>query len=627
MRLESGLLDHMVLQRDEEGGCNVCFKGHCKTVGSVELRILRNGRTMRGFGWTRVGNAERRRFDGRMRDLKTGGPYDVELRIVDDQGTSVESLNIADILVGDVWVLAGQSNMEGGGDVTRKGRAVDEVRAFYMNDRWAPAKVPVTDPWIAVDPVHGELMLPGTSCRPAKRSQGPGVSFGQHMHEVTGVPQGLLACAHGGTSMAQWDPALKHLRGRSLFGAAVRRIRKNGSRVAGVLWYQGESEASAQQVASYTAEMTKLIRAFRTAGGGSQLPFVLVQLSRHYHKGDLDEQHWNAIQEQQRLLGLQVKNCAAVPAIDLDLIDGVHLDGSSQVRLGARLAHAALALKGSQRHQPPMRLKRVREVVDTRQGFAWLDLEVAFDNVCGKLVSQLRPEGFAISDSAGRLIPAVCRTELHNDRVLVKTCLSPWETQGLNLHYGYGSTPYCSILDEADRSLPVLGPVPIAKSRALSPFVRKMEVSNVAPLLCDIAELECPQLSNRKLGWRRRRSSADFFDVHGLLATGDKTEKVVLLAARFECPSRMKLKPLLGYDGPIKVWVDGRNTFCDHLGTNPAQPDEAGFLLDLTAGRHEIMLALASNSGNTYGVYLRFEYIGCSNDISKDAYAKIRALL
>jgi len=176
---------------------------------------------------------------------------------------------VEDVLVGDVWILAGQSNMQGVGLLKHRLPPVDAVRAFYMDDRWAPAEDPIHNLDAAVDSVHVELSG-GTRPQPARfTGVGPGVAFGQDMFEATGVPQGLIACAHGGTSMEQWDPALKRLGSRSLYGAMLRRFQKNGSRVAGVVWYQGESDANAEAAPHYTRRMKRLVRAMR-AGPGRQ---------------------------------------------------------------------------------------------------------------------------------------------------------------------------------------------------------------------------------------------------------------------------------------------------------------------------------------------------------------------
>ena len=60
------------------------------------------------------------------------------------------------------------------------------------------------------------------------KGAGPGVSFANEMFRLTGVPQGLICCAHGGTTMAQWDPKLKKDGDNSLYGAMLNRVKRNG---------------------------------------------------------------------------------------------------------------------------------------------------------------------------------------------------------------------------------------------------------------------------------------------------------------------------------------------------------------------------------------------------------------
>jgi len=77
---------------------------------------------------------------------------------------------------------------------------------------------------------------------------------------------------------------------------------------------------------------------------------------------------------------------------------------------------------------------------------------------------------------------------------------------------------------------------------------------------------------------------------------------------RLHCPERMKLRALLGYDGPVKVWLDGAEVFHDPEGTNPASPADAEVPLGtLAAGTHELLIALGNNQGNAWGIFLRFE--------------------
>src|SRR5439155_1161498 len=80
-----------------------------------------------------------------------------------------------------------------------------------------------------------------------------------------------------------------------------------------------------------------------------------------------------------------------------------------------------------------------------------------------------------------------------------------------------------------------------------------------------------------------------------------------LYACRIECAEQMKLAAVVGYDGPVKIWVDGREIFRDLTGTNPAVQDKARAAFEVEAGGHEVVVALSSNGGKAWGIFLRFE--------------------
>mgnify|MGYP003782640587 CR=1 FL=1 len=69
----------------------------------------------------------------------------------------------------------------------------------------------------------------------------------------------------------------------------------------------------------------------------------------------------------------------------------------------------------------------------------------------------------------------------------------------------------------------------------------------------------------------------------------------------------MSLALRLGYDGPVKVWVDGTPVFHDPAGSNPARIDAATVPFRAAAGRHAIVIALGSNGGKACGVFCRVE--------------------
>lgn len=218
-----GISDGAVLQRGKDGTCDIYLIGQMQRLsyegaacGEAALSSAENGRI-------------------RVTGIPTGGPYTVRL---DDQV-------LHDIYVGDIWILAGQSNMEGNGIYRESDRiqlSDSMVRAFYMTGQWGTAAHPLHTPWKAVDRIHRELSGLDESGS-SYRGVGPGLMFAQQMKRITGVPQGLLCCAHGGTTLEQWSPALADEGENSLLGSLLKTVERCGGRAAGLFWYQGCSEA------------------------------------------------------------------------------------------------------------------------------------------------------------------------------------------------------------------------------------------------------------------------------------------------------------------------------------------------------------------------------------------------
>ncbi|OGV71209.1 MAG: hypothetical protein A3K18_23220 [Lentisphaerae bacterium RIFOXYA12_64_32] len=143
----------------------------------------------------------------------------------------------------------------------------------------------------------------------------------------------------------------------------------------------------------------------------------------------------------------------------------------------------------------------------------------------------------------------------------------------------------------------------------ITDFVRTCEVSKILPHTA-LAQVAYPT-NMKALGMAARTFGGNFCQRHEEL---DKAgAALVYYACRIQCPTAMKLKALLGYDGPVKMWIDGKEVFSDPNGTNPAKPDAAKIAFTATKGEHEVLVALDSNTGNAWGIFLRFERV----DISK----------
>lgn len=135
----------------------------------------------------------------------------------------------------------------------------------------------------------------------------------------------------------------------------------------------------------------------------------------------------------------------------------------------------------------------------------------------------------------------------------------------------------------------------------VSAFVRSPEVSRILPHQ-DLAGVAYP--ARAALGLKKRIFSENLLDVHKEL--GAAGPALVYFACRIQCVENMELEARIGYDGPIKVWVDGCAVFHDPHGINPAGTDKAKIPFKVKKGTHQILVGLDSSNGNAWGIRLRF---------------------
>lgn len=414
--------------------------------------------------------------DGRLKGVPTGGPYTIE----------AGDTKLGPLFVGDLWVLAGQSNMEGHGDLDGVTPPHPLVQSLGMDDKWVQAEEPLH--WLidSPDPVHsGDPATREERSKQQhanrKKGAGLGLPFARAMVEATDVPIGLVPVAHGGTSMAQWDPKRRDQGGNSLYGSMMRSVTLAGGKVKGVLWYQGEAEANPEKAKEYPETFAAFIQAVRRDLDQPELPFYFVQLSRFVLAGP-QPAPWNAVQEAQRLLPRTVPNTAFVPAVDLELDDLIHVGVEGQKRLGQRLANVALHelfRKGGT--QPDVESVTRGEGNTLRVRYRGVNTQVAETRAEATLGSGglfritararavtagLRPArriaGFSIRKDDGSEIPLIYDARIDPDSpdtVLLKLNTPP--PPGAQLWYGQGLDPYCNLTDALDMAAPVFGPVPL----------------------------------------------------------------------------------------------------------------------------------------------------------------------
>ena len=605
MQIQTGLLSHMVLQRNEHDQSAAKITGTTKKSGTFHARVTKNDKALKNISFTVTETKSSGAFAGVLTGVPVGGPYDVTLTVADANGKIVDTTSVKDVLVGDVWILAGQSNMQGIGHMKDTLKPDPMTRAFYVTDTWGVAKDPLHQLHLAVDDVHTKVLGAGKDAPHV--GVGPGLAFAQEMRKLYDVPQGLIAAAHGGTTMDQWDPALKSEGGASLYGAMLRRFHKNGSNVAGVLWYQGCSDTSDVTAPVYTKKMIAFVKAVRKDFKDATLPFGVVQISRVCGGILSSPVHWNSVQDQQRLLPKSIKHLFVVPAIDLALDDGIHISGFDQIRLGKRLAQAMATLKfKNPEYLPPIALKSIKSVPNMQSG--WTDVVLTFDNVMGALQSLGRPAGFEIAENLEFLSNhLIYRIDLSGNKVILKTSIPYTESANRFLHYGYGVHPYCNITDAFDRSLPVMGPVPLRSTGTFSPFANKLLVSDFQPSAGKLDGLQYPR-KHADLNFKAIQFPANFCSLHDAIALHAPEDHVVYYKFNLMSTEALDLKLDLGYDGPVKVWLDGAEILHDPKGINPALPDEKKVSFTTKQGANEFLIALGTNHGLAWGVFIRFEH-------------------
>jgi len=231
----------------------------------------------------------------------------------------------------DLFLLAGQSNMAGRGDVEPKDRQpVDRLFALSAADKWIPA----------VDPVHFD--------KPKIAGVGLARSFGRTLLAARPAAQiGLIPAAFGGSLLDEWMPGGKH------YAEALRRaaVARASGRLRGLLWHQGESEANDETRArTYLDRFTGVIEAFRRDLESPAMPVVVGQLGRFLRKsgGDFPTPFAEAVNRQLAQVPVVIPNSTFVPSGGLaHRGDELHFNAPSLRELGRRYGHAFLMLDPS----------------------------------------------------------------------------------------------------------------------------------------------------------------------------------------------------------------------------------------------------------------------------------------
>lgn len=283
----------------------------------------------------------------KLSERKAGGPHRMTV-------TGNNKIELQDILIGEVWVCSGQSNMEWRVAVSDHPKEeiaaakYPKIRLFHVQRR--PSLKPIDDAeveWKACTPQS----IPSFTA--------VGYFFGRKLHKELDVPVGLIQSAWGGTRIEPWTPPVGFEQVEKLGGIAkmVKERDPDGKKpnqqqpsvlyngmvhhlvpfaIRGAIWYQGESNRGEGML--YYEKMKALIGGWRSVWKQGDFPFLFVQLAPYRYRGD--ELALPGIWEAQTA-ALKIKNTGMAVTTDIGNVNDIHPRNKQDV--GKRLALWALA--------------------------------------------------------------------------------------------------------------------------------------------------------------------------------------------------------------------------------------------------------------------------------------------
>ena len=239
--------------------------------------------------------------------------------------SGTRTLELKNILVGDVWLCSGQSNMSWKLEGTD-----DSVAAIAAAN--CPMLRILSHPDESSPTPRSELMARAEweVCTPetVKPFSAVAFYFGRKLSAVTGIPIGLISSNQGGTKIEPWT-------GGPLYNARIHPYTRLP--IKGVIWYQGE--ANLADGAAYTDKLVKMVRDWRAAWGLGDFPFFYVQVAPFKYENQNPLQLPELWEGQTKATQL-IPNSGMVVINDVGNVENIH--PLNKATVGERLARWAL---------------------------------------------------------------------------------------------------------------------------------------------------------------------------------------------------------------------------------------------------------------------------------------------
>jgi len=539
--------------------------------------VLQHGMPVKMWGWADDGEQVSVSFQGqKVSAIAKGGRWEATLAALEPGGpfvlniTGKNTIELADVLVGEVWVSCGQSNMMMGlGSVTGGPEAIAEsddypqIRLFNVGN--AQAATPADD-------CAGQW----TAAKGGTLNGFSAVSyfFGREINKLLRVPVGLInavAIVPG----ESWIDEATLLSTPPLAGMTANPIKPvvnfNGmiaplthSTIRGAIYYQGEYNAGRGR--EYREVMPAIIRSWRSQWGQGDFPFLFVQLpGYHEHRAAKDQvldmpdaavaglhavgasSPWAEVREAQLLTSQAVPHTGMAVAIDLGDPQDIHPKTKQPVATRLSLAARAIAYGEAIVHSGPL-FESLSTEGDT--------VILRFKHVGGGLrASGGDVTGFELAGPDQRYVWADAR--IRGTEIMLS---SPDVSEPAFVRYGWANYPRCN-LSNADG-------LPASPFRAAIPgSAYQIDVSTIPFKNAGFEEAD--EASGQALHWIRKNAA----------------ERVGSPTSEGKWAMSLPPKGEITQDDIVSCGVYGYDWNSDLFEPNHFRPGTVtGYAIDITAG-------------------------------------------
>jgi len=458
--------DHMVLERDQKD---------------------------RVWGWAEPGEEVTVTINGQSHSAKASGDgsWHVLLDPMPAGGPATMSIKgkntitLEDVLVGEVWICSGQSNMQWPVGATNDAD-LEIASAKYPRIRL------ISVPQLGTQEPQKDFRGHWRACGPDTVGgfSAVGYLFGRQLHQILDVPIGLINDSWGGSACeawirrdllaadekyapllkrweqieknnenakAEWDSAVKkakaegkqppppwtdprqQLSGNARPGNIYNGVLKPtiGYGIKGVIWYQGESNAG--RAYQYRDLFPLMIKSWRDEWGQGDFPFYWVQLADFLPEvSEPKESEWAELREAQTMTMSRLPNTGQ--AVIIDLGEGKDIHPRNKQDVASRLARWALARNYSKSFACQSPTFKAMEKSGNK-------ITLTFDHVGRSLVTfdVAEPRGFAIAGSDRKFVWAKARIIAPNKIEVSSDPIS----DPVAVRYAWANNPVCNLYSAA----------------------------------------------------------------------------------------------------------------------------------------------------------------------------------